>query len=116
MDGHPFHDLRLSGNAVAGIFSGAITRWDDPLLRADNPGVALPPQDITPVVRADTTATSLQMTRWMASEHSDIWSAGASALFPAPGPALHTQYGSLGVAGYVAQSYGRGAITYVENA
>ncbi len=116
VDGHPFNDLRLSGNAVAGIFSGAITRWDDPLLRADNPGVALPAQDITPVVRADTTATSLQLTRWMASEHSDIWSAGASALFPTAGPAFHTQYGSLGVAGYVAQSYGRGAITYVENA
>lgn len=114
-DGHPFHDLRLSGNAVAGIFSGTITRWDDPLLRADNPGVVLPAQAIAPVVRGDATATTLELTRWMTSEHSDVWSAGASTVFPTAGPAFHTQNGSLGVAGYVAQSYGRGAITYVEN-
>ena len=115
VDGHPFHDLRLSGNAVAGIFSGTITRWDDPLLRADNPGAALPAQAITPVVRGDATATTLELTRWMTSEHSDVWSGGASTLFPVAGPAFHSQNGSLGVAGYVAQSYGRGAITYVEN-
>ncbi len=116
VDGRPFRDLRLSGDAVAGIFSGVITRWDDPLLRADNPGVALPAQDITPVVRADAAATSLGLTRWMQSEHSDVWSLGASTVFPAVGPAFRARNGSLGVVGDLAQSYGRGAITYVENA
>src|SRR5262249_31067151 len=33
-------NLRLSGPVVAGIFTGTITRWNDPKIKADNPGLA----------------------------------------------------------------------------
>ena len=35
-------NLRLSGKAIAGIFTGDITKWNDPIIAADNPGLTLP--------------------------------------------------------------------------
>lgn len=116
IDGERVTDLRLSGEAVAGIFSGKITRWNDPAIRADNPGVAMPDRAITPVYRADSSATSLQLTSWMADRYPDVWTMGAVSQFPSIAPSFTGQNGSLGVSGFVSQSYGEGAITYVENA
>ncbi|WP_438353955.1 phosphate ABC transporter substrate-binding protein PstS [Microbacterium sp. CJ88] len=113
--GSQITDLRLSGDVVARIFTGVITNWADPAIAADNPGKALPNKAITPVVRSDYSATSLRFTQWMSSEHPSIWTAGASEAFPLLAPSFTAQSGSLGVAGYVSQSYGEGAITYVED-
>lgn len=44
LDGIP--RLRLSKGTLAGIFSGQVTRWDDALIRRDNPGVELPSIEI----------------------------------------------------------------------
>lgn len=38
--------LRLSGSTLADIFLGKITKWDDPAIVSDNPGVDLPRMDI----------------------------------------------------------------------
>ena len=46
-------NLKISGPALAAIYSGGITEWDDPKIKALNPGVALPHQGIIPVRRAD---------------------------------------------------------------
>jgi phosphate transport system substrate-binding protein len=45
--------LKLSGPALAGIYSGKIKFWDDPVLKQMNPGEALPHQAIIPVHRTD---------------------------------------------------------------
>ena len=42
IDGQQVTNLRLSGENIAKIFTGAITNWDDPALAADNPGLTLP--------------------------------------------------------------------------
>ena len=39
-------ELRFGGDTLAGIFLGKITRWDDPAIANDNPGVDLPRLDI----------------------------------------------------------------------
>ncbi len=52
------NDLKLSRAAYAGIFSGTITRWNDPAIAATNPGVALPDKAITVVTRSDSSGTS----------------------------------------------------------
>ena len=39
--------LRFSGTTLADIFLGKITKWNDPAIANDNPGVALPGMDIT---------------------------------------------------------------------
>lgn len=123
-DGTRITDLRLSSSTIAGIFTGTITAWNDPAVQADNPGVALPATPVVPVLRRDYSATTLLLTEWLAAEQPAAWSAFtvANGMPDAPAavlpvfPGARNSPGSYGVAGYVAQNYGSGAITYVENA
>lgn len=46
-------DMKFSGDTLAGIFLGQITKWDDAKLAKDNPGVKLPGKTITVVHRSD---------------------------------------------------------------
>src|SRR5580765_2983445 len=50
--------LNFSGAVLADIFLGKITKWNDPAITKDNPGVTLPASDITVVHRADGSGTS----------------------------------------------------------
>lgn len=106
-------NLRLSGATITKIFTGAIAKWNDPAIQADNPGLAMPDKAIVPVVRSDGSGSSAQFSLWMSKQHSDLWKAGMRSQFPTP-PNGKAQSGSSGVAGYVSQGYGEGAITYVE--
>ena len=116
--------LRLSGENIAKIFTGVITKWDDPAIKADNPGLTLPPIKVVPVVRSDGSGTTAQFTAWLASQYPNIWNAycqkvgrstpcGFTSNFPS-GPGFVAQSGSLGVSGYVKQDQSVGTITYVE--
>jgi phosphate ABC transporter phosphate-binding protein len=116
--------LRLSGETIAKIFTGVITKWDDAAIKADNPGLTLPPIKVVPVVRSDGSGTTAQFTAWLAAQYPDIWNAycqkvgrgtpcGFTSNFPS-GPGFVAQSGSLGVSGYVKQDQSVGAITYVE--
>jgi phosphate transport system substrate-binding protein len=111
-------NLRLSGDSITKIFTGAITNWNDPQLKQDNPGLAMPDKPIVPVVRSDGSGSTAQFTLWMSKQHSAQWSSyfpsGAFTSQYPVGPTMKAQNGSLGVAGYVSQGYGEGAITYVE--
>ena len=117
-------NLRLSGEVVTKIFTGAITNWNDPAIQADNPGLAMPDKSIVPVVRSDGSGSTAQFTLWMSKQHPDLWNAFCASVGRSTPCGLTSQYptfgnskaqnGSLGVAGYVGQDYGEGAITYVE--
>lgn len=50
--------LRLTPEALAGIFLGTITAWDDPAVAAANAGVVLPPTGISVVHRSDGSGTT----------------------------------------------------------
>ncbi|TPW77145.1 phosphate ABC transporter substrate-binding protein PstS [Schumannella soli] len=111
-------NLRLSGDTITKIFTNQITNWNDKAIAADNPGLAMPNKSITPVVRSDGSGSTAQFTLWMSKQYQSQWSAfsgrsGLTSQYPVKG-AIKAQNGSLGVAGYVSQSYGEGAITYVE--
>ena len=58
-------ELKLSTKAVCGIFSGRILYWDDPTIKADNPGVNLPHLPILVVVRADKSGTTYTVTSYL---------------------------------------------------
>lgn len=118
-------NLRLAGPTVAKIFTGVITKWNDPIIAADNPKLALPATPIIPVVRSDGSGTTAQFTAWMRAQYTPIWNAycvkagkancGITSNYPvASGSAFISQSGSNGVAGYVAQGQSVGSITYVE--
>lgn len=117
-------NLRLGGATVSKIFTGAITRWNDPSIVADNPALSLPAIPIVPVVRSDGSGTSAQLSSWIRSQFPDIWNGlcqkagrpnncGITSNYPAL-PGFKAQSGSNGVAGYVAQPQYVGSITYVE--
>ena len=120
-------DLRLSGSTLAKIFTGQITRWNDPAITHDY-GKTLPSIPIIPVVRSDGAGASAQFTLYMQSQAPSIYCPfirsklhlGGSAcpsvsFYPAFGSSK-AQNGSNGVANYVSASYGAGAIGYVEYA
>lgn len=123
INGQRVTNLRLSGENVAKIFTGVITSWDDPALKADNPGLALPARKVVPVVRADGSGSSAQFTRWMIHRHGGIWQSYCERSGRAPACGFTSQYpaisgmiaqtGDLGVAGYVSQNFAEGAIGYV---
>lgn len=64
--------LRLSPETIAGIYLGKITRWNDPLLKADNPNLNLPDKPVRPVYRADSSGTTFIFTDYL-SKVSAEW-------------------------------------------
>ncbi|MEU9455969.1 phosphate ABC transporter substrate-binding protein PstS [Streptomyces sp. NPDC048277] len=123
VNGKKVTNLRLSGDVVTKIFTGVIKSWDDPAVKADNPGLQLPHRTIVPVVRSDGSGSTAQFTMWMANQHKSLWNAycakvgrsgscGQTSYYPTLSGMI-AQSGDLGVAGYVAQNYGEGAIGYV---
>ncbi len=123
INGQRVTNLRLSGENVVKIFTGAVTTWNDPVLQADNPGLTLPARPIVPVVRSDGSGSSAQFTAWMIDQHPALWLAycersghapacGQTSFYPTI-PGMISQSGDLGVAGYVSQNFAEGAIGYV---
>jgi phosphate transport system substrate-binding protein len=70
--------LKLPRDVYAGIFLGKITKWSDPKLKAANPGIALPDQDITVVRRADASGTTFVFTTHL-SAIDEEWKRGPGA-------------------------------------
>ena len=65
-------ELRLSPATLAGIFLGTVTKWNDKLLVADNPGVKLPGDEIVVVHRSDGSGTTFIWTDYL-SKISPEW-------------------------------------------
>ncbi len=118
-------NLRLSGAAIAGIFTGVITNWDNPIIQQDNPGLTMPNLQIVPVVRSDGSGATAEFTEWMLAMYPTDWKnycakvgfspcTQTSAYPVLPGSAMVGQAGDLGVSGYVSQAQADGAIGYVE--
>ena len=104
-------DLNFTQKAIAGIYLGTITKWNDPELAKANPGVKLPGDDIVVVHRSEGSGTSFIFTDFL-SKVSDDWKnkvgKGASVNWPV---GLGGK-GNEGVTGLIKQT--PGAIGYVE--
>lgn len=61
------NNLKLTGQIVAKIYLGSITKWDDPAITKINPGVNLPDTKITPVWRSDGSGTTYNFTDYLSS-------------------------------------------------
>ena len=96
-------NLNLSGDVVADIFAGKITRWNDARIKALNEGTSLPDADIIPVFRSDGSGTTFVFTDYL-SKVSENWKntygTGKSVNFP-KGQAAK---GNPGVAGVISQT------------
>ncbi|HET7700683.1 MAG TPA: phosphate ABC transporter substrate-binding protein PstS [Candidatus Limnocylindria bacterium] len=103
--------LKLTPDALAGIFLGQVTRWNDPKIASSNAGVALPDQPITTVHRSDGSGTTSIFTDYL-SKVSPEWKAKVGSGTSVNWPGGVGGKGNEGVAGSVKQTpY---AIGYVE--
>src|SRR5207245_1353745 len=64
--------IQLSGQTLADIFQTTITKWNDPAIAKENPGVTLPSTNITVVHRSDGSGTTYIFTSYL-SAVSDNW-------------------------------------------
>ena len=105
--------LKLDGEAIASIFLGNITKWNDPKIAALNPGVELPDTGIVPVHRSDGSGTTFIFTDYLSSI-SPVWadSVGKGTSVKWPASIGIGAKGNEGVAGQVKQL--SGAVGYVE--
>jgi phosphate transport system substrate-binding protein len=105
--------LKLTGELLADIYLGKITKWNDPRLVEANHGVVLPNLPIAPAYRADGSGTTFVFTSYLSAVSPD-WKAQVGASSSVKWPAGNGAKGNDGVAATVKQV--RGAIGYVENA
>jgi phosphate transport system substrate-binding protein len=96
-------DLNFSGDVIADIYLGKITKWNDGRIAKDNPGVSLPDKPILPVYRSEGSGTSFIFTDFLSKVNADFKSqvgTGAAVKWPTG----IGQKGNEGVAGMVRQS------------
>jgi phosphate transport system substrate-binding protein len=103
--------LKLTGDVVAAIYQGQITKWNDARIASLNPGVQLPSTDILVVHRSDGSGTTYVFSDYLAAV-SPAWASK-------PGKGKELQWpvglgakGNEGVTGQVKQA--PGAIGYAE--
>jgi len=103
--------LKLTGDLIADIFAGRVTKWNDTRITSLNPGVNLPGADILVVHRSDGSGTTYIF--------SDYLSAVSPSWAQAPGKGKELAWpvglggkGNDGVTGLVKQT--PGSIGYVE--
>jgi phosphate transport system substrate-binding protein len=96
-------ELNFSADAIAGIFMGEVTRWNDPRLAQPNPGARLPDAAIVPVHRSDGSGTTFILSDYL-SKASPQWKAAQGAAASIAWRAGIGARGSEGVAGIVKQT------------
>jgi phosphate transport system substrate-binding protein len=97
--------LRLDGPSIADIFLGRITKWNDPRLRALNPGAALPETDILVVHRAEGSGTTYIFVDYLSSMSRE-WEQRVGRGMAVKWPAGLGAKGNEGVTGQIKQMPG----------
>jgi phosphate transport system substrate-binding protein len=104
-------ELKFTSETLSGIFLGSITKWNDPRLAKDNPGVKFPNEDIQVVHRSDGSGTTFVWTDYLSKVNPD-WKSKVGANTSVNWPVGLGGKGNEGVAGMVKQT--PNSIGYVE--
>jgi phosphate transport system substrate-binding protein len=105
--------LKLDMPTIANIFQGKIKTWNDPAIKALNPGVNLPSTPISLAVRSDSSGTTANFSLALTLGAASDWKLGTSSTISWPSSA-HGGNGNGGVAQIVKTT--PGAIGYVDYA
>src|SRR5262249_39094183 len=103
--------LKLTPEAIVGIYMGKITMWNDKAIAATNPGVNLPAVPVLPVHRSDGSGTTNIFTTYLSAVNTG-WKEMVGANTSVSWPAGIGGKGNDGVAGLVRQT--PGSVGYVE--
>ncbi|OBH64192.1 phosphate ABC transporter substrate-binding protein PstS [Mycobacterium sp. E2479] len=79
LPGNP--SLVINSDALAKIFTGRITTWNDPILAALNPGTPLPDSKIAPIYRTDSSGTTDNVQKYLTAAAPQSWSKGVGTEF-----------------------------------
>jgi phosphate transport system substrate-binding protein len=104
-------DLKFTPEALAGIYLGKITKWNDPAIASANPGVKLPKDDIVVIHRADGSGTTYIWSDYL-SKVSDEWKTKVGKGTSVNWPVGLGGKGNEGVAGLLKQT--PDSIGYIE--
>jgi phosphate transport system substrate-binding protein len=104
-------ELRFTPSALAGIFLGTITKWNDPAIAGPNPGVTLPDTGIVVAHRADGSGTTYVWTDYL-SKISPEWEKTVGRGTSVKWPVGLGGKGNEGVSGLIQQT--PGCIGYIE--
>jgi phosphate transport system substrate-binding protein len=104
------NNLVLNASAIAKIFNGKITTWNDPAIKALNPSATLPSTKIQTVHRQDESGTTDNFTKYLGGAAKADWPYPHAKAWAAKGGQAAAQ--SSGVAALVKQT--EGAIGYFE--
>jgi phosphate transport system substrate-binding protein len=105
-------ELNFTQRALAGIYLGTITKWNDPEIAKANPGVNLPNADIVVVHRSDGSGTTYIWTDFLAKVSDDWKNKVGKAATSVNWPVGLGGKGNEGVTGLVKQT--PNAIGYIE--
>jgi phosphate transport system substrate-binding protein len=105
--------LKLDGPTIANIFLGKVKTWDDPAIKALNPGMSLPSTAITVIHRSDSSGTTKGFTTFL-EDYSPQWKSQVGADKDVKWPTGTGAAKNSGVAAAIKQT--SGAIGYVEQA
>jgi ABC-type phosphate transport system substrate-binding protein len=125
--GHLVTNLRLTPLLLFDIFTGKITNWDDPRIKAVY-GATLPNLPITPVIRSDGDGGTYFLSRYFATIFTSQWNAfckqvhpgirppcGPTEFYPQFGRAK-AENGANNMMAYITSTFGNGSIGYAEYA
>ena len=104
-------ELKFTPEAIAGIFLGKVTKWNDPAIAGANPGVKLPADDIVVIHRSDGSGTTYIWTDYLSKVSSD-WQSKVGKNTSVNWPVGLGGKGNEGVAGLLKQT--PDSIGYVE--
>jgi phosphate transport system substrate-binding protein len=104
-------ELKFTPEALAGIFLGKVTKWNDPAIAGQNPGVKLPAEDIVVIHRSDGSGTTYIWSDYL-SKVSDDWKSKVGTNTSVNWPVGLGGKGNEGVAGLLKQT--PDSIGYVE--
>ncbi len=104
-------EVKFTPEALAGIFLGKISKWNDKAITSANPGVNFPDSNIIVVHRSDGSGTSFIWTDYL-SKVSPEWKSSVGADTSVKWPIGMGGKGNEGVAGMIRQL--QGSIGYVE--
>ena len=79
LDGVAAGKMKLTGDVLAGIYMGKITKWNAPEIVAINPGIKLPAEDITVVHRSDGSGTTFLWTDFLSKVNAEFKTAVGSS-------------------------------------
>ncbi len=105
--------MKLDGKTLGDVFMGKVKTWNDPEIKALNPGLTLPSTPITVVHRSDSSGTTAGFTGFLAAVDPEFKSKVGEGK-EVPWPTGTGAKGNAGVAGAVKQT--EGAVGYVEQA